>query len=202
MTLLNDLTMQVLLSRIAAFLLFAAIHGGALAALAVLLKARGPWRQERRTLNPLAHLSMPGLAMAVLFRSGWIRPMHIETEGMRGGRLGLVAIALGALAISLAMVPLADLLRPLVAAGLPRTAGYAVLRVIVAFQDLSLASVALNLLPLPGLTAGLVLQAVLPGHTARLRRLQGPVAVLLVVVLVAGWFPDPLPVMRLLVPAL
>lgn len=199
MTFLNDLTMQVLLSHIAGFLLFTAIHGGLIAAIATLLRIDGPDYRERLTLNPFIHLSLPGLAMAVLFRSGWVRSLPVDHTRLRGGRAGLLVIVVGALAISLAIVPLVDLLRPIVAAELPRTAGYAVLRVIVAFQEVSLGSIALNLLPLPGLTAGLLLQALMPEQTGRLRRLETPVIVLLVIALVAGWLPDPLPFMQALV---
>lgn len=203
MSLLNDLTMQLLLSRITGFLLYVALHGCILAVLATMLGAQGPARDGRLTLNPLAHLSMPGLAMAVLFRSGWSRPMHIAHEELRGGRIAMIAIAIAALAISLLMVPLLDLLRPLIASGLPRTAGYAVLQAIIAFQDVTLASVALNALPLPGLTAGLVLQALLPAtQTKRFYRMEVPVAALLVIALVAGWLPDPMPLMRLIIPSL
>ena len=203
MSLLNDLTMQLLLSRIAGLLLFVAIHGGILAAMATIMGAKGPSRDGRLTLNPFAHLSMPGLAMAILFRSGWSRPMHIAYEELRGGRITMIIIAIAALAFSLLMVPLIDLLRPLIASEPPRTAGYTVIQAIVAFQEITLASVALNALPLPGLTAGLVLQALLPAtQTKRFYRMEVPVAALLVICLVAGWLPDPLPMMRLIVPSL
>jgi hypothetical protein len=60
-------------------------------------------------------------------------------------------------------------------------------------QQVTAASVALNLLPLPVLTAGHLLVAAMPRAAPRLRRAQPVAAALLVVALVAGWLPDPGP---------
>ncbi|RDE10067.1 hypothetical protein [Pelagibacterium lacus] len=198
MSLLHDLTMGAIVSRIAGMLIFVALHGGMLALMARLLGSAMPEKEGRLTASPLAHLSLWGLAMAVLFRAGWARPAHIDPAQLRGGRPALVAIAVAALLISLALVPLLDLARPWIAASMPRTAGYAVLTVIVAVQDISLLSVAINALPLPGLTGGLVLVALFPDRARLWRRLEIPVLAAIVILMVAGVLvPDRLlPILR------
>lgn len=189
MNLLNDLTLQAIFSRIFAALLFVSIQGGVFSLLVRLLRDGG---EEDRPVggNLLSHLSMPGLAMAVLFKTTWMRYREPLPETLKGGRLALVGIALATLAISLAVVPLLDVSRPLIATYLPRTAGYAVLQVVVALQEITLASVPLNLLPLPGLVGGLFLLALFPQRAAQWRRLIVPVNVLLVLALLAGVVPN------------
>ncbi|WP_116652978.1 hypothetical protein [Pelagibacterium sediminicola] len=186
MNLLHDITMVDIVSRIAAMLIFVMVHGGVLALLARLLGSFAPERAQRLTLNPFAHLSLWGLAMAVLFRTGWIRPLHIDPAELRGGRASLALIALAAILVSLALVPLLDLVRPLVAAGLPRTAGYAVLMVIITLQEVSLLSALLAALPFPGLTGGLLLVALFPGKAKLFKKLENPVLAALVICLIAG----------------
>lgn len=195
MALLNDLTLQAIFSRLFAALLFVAIHGGVLTLLATVLRRDASGPLERFSANPLDHLSLPGMAMAVLFRVTWIRYREIAPDALRGGRLALAGVALATLCISLAVVPLLDLLRPVIATYLPRTAGYAVLQVVVALQELTLASVLLGALPLPGLTGGLFLLALMPHKAAPLQRLVVPVNVILVVALISGLLPNPAPML-------
>lgn len=186
MALLNDLTMGDIVSRIAAMLIFVALHGRAVMLLARLFGYRGSATDHGGTWGPLQHISVWGVAMAVLFRTGWARLPYIDAQDLRGGRWALVVIALGALAFSLALMPLLDFARPWIAGAFPRTAGYAVLVVIVAFQEITVLSVALNLLPLPGLTGGLIFAALVPLKPRIWNRMVAIVLVTLTVALVAG----------------
>lgn len=190
MSLLSDLTLQAIMSRIVGTLVFVAVSGGVLTLLARLLRRPGTEYDVSFSANPLTHLSLPALAMGILFRTTWMRFHLVSPDGLRGGRLALVGIALATLLAGLALVPLLDPLRLVVANGLPRTIGYAALQAINATQQIALASVPLNLLPLPGLTGGLLLLAAFPEQEARLRKAVLPVQLILVVLLVAGWWPD------------
>ena len=189
MSRLNDLSLQAIMSRIVGTLVFVAVSGGVLTLLARLLSApRGA--NDAATANPFTHLSLPALAMGILFRTTWMRFRFVSPESLRGGRLALVGIALATLLAGLALVALLDPLRLVVANGLSGTVGYAVLQAINATQQIALASVPLNLLPLPGLTGGLFLLAAFPEREAQFRKAVLPVQALLVIVLVLGWWPD------------
>lgn len=195
MNLLNDLTLQAILSRIAGALLFFAVHGGLLTLLAQSLRPADTSYKVFFSANPFFHLSLPALAMAIFFRTSWIRYRPITPETLRGGRWALVGIVLTTLFLTLAIVPLLDMLRPLAANELPRTLGYAVLQVIVATQQIIMASVVLNFLPLPGLTGGMLLLAAFPHKTKQIQRAVMPIYAVIVIALVAGWWPDLGPVL-------
>ena len=190
MSILGDLTLQAILTRIVATLVFVAVSGGALTFFArILLRPDAEVRSDV-SANPFTHLSLAGLAMAILFRITWMRFRVVAPEALRGGRLSVVVIVLVTLAAGLALVPLLDLLRPLAADRLPRTVGYAVLQGIDATQKIALSSVPLNLLPLPGLTGGLLLLALFPERKKQLLKMVVPVQAGLVILLILGWWPD------------
>lgn len=190
MNFLNNLTMEEIVTRVLALLIYAALQGAILAALARLMGDSRPRHEGRLTLNPFAHVAMLGLAMAVLFRMGWIRPLRYDVSSNRLGRWGLVLIALGGPLLMLASIPLADLLAPLLQSTMPRTAGYVALYSLQQFQVVCAASVLLSLLPLPGLIGGTVLVAIWPTAEKRLQRAEPAVLVGLCVLLVLGWVPD------------
>ncbi len=190
LNLLADLTLQAILSRIVGTLVFVAVSGGALTLVTYLLRLPGAEQGASVSANPLEHLSLPGLAMGILFRTTWMRFRFVSPDGLRGGRIALVGLVFATLLAGLALVPLLDLLRPVVANGLPRTLGYAALQAIDATQRIALSSVPLNLLPLPGLTGGLLLLAAFPDQEKRIRKAVLPVQAVLIVLLVAGWWPD------------
>jgi hypothetical protein len=192
--LLNDLTLQQIFSRLVAFLVVIAVHGCALAGLARLLGDKRPSYEGRLTLNPATHLSVPALAMAILFQMGWIRPMRFDIAALRFGRLGLVLLVLGSLLVTLLLVPAIGLLKPLLFTSLPRTAGMTALVLVENFQNLSIWFVVLNLLPIPVVTGSLLLIAAAPKLEPWLRRRETFMVVLLVGALVTGaaeWFLGP-----------
>lgn len=133
--------------------------------------------------------------MAVLFRMGWIRPLRFSGKTARGGRFGLAAIAVLGLAGMILAIPLLDLARPAIQAVLPQTGGYAALNLIQQFQEITLASTVLNILPLPGLVGAAFLQAVWPQAQPSIRRLEPLFIALLMIILVLGWMPNPIPVL-------
>jgi Zn-dependent protease len=193
--LLNDLTLPQLLSRLVAFLALTAIHGLLLAAIVRLLGDPTPRYNGRLTLNPLAHLSLLALVMAMLFELGWIAPMKISADKLRLGRFGLVVAWLGSLLLTLCIVPLVSPLRPLMVTLLPRNAAFVVLELLDALQDLTIWFVAFNLLPVPPLAGALLLVAIWPRlgpFFARHARLIEALMVALVVIGAANLVVDPI----------
>lgn len=186
MALLNDLTMQALLSRLFAYVLIAALHGFVLAGAARLLGDPTPMYNGRLTLNPMPHLSVPGLAMTMLFKLGWVAPMRIDPEKLRFGRWGLVLCVLAASAATLALIPLLWPVRQLAVLVLPRTAGYLAVVVLNTIQDVALSFAVFNLLPLPPLTGALLLVALRPTLAKRFARSRGLFEGIMVALVVIG----------------
>ena len=187
MALLNDLTLAQIFTRILAFLVIIGLHGMFVAGLARLLGDPTPGYNERLTLNPVSHLVLWAMAMAVLFEMFWIKAIKIRTENLRLGRFGLVLIALGALALTLAVAPLLDLVRPYVPVYLPRSAALVTLSIILQIQDMAIWFVALNWLPVPVLTGQLMLFALWPKAEALSHRYRNFAITLIGVAIVAGF---------------
>src|SRR5215469_4986043 len=117
-----DLTLQQLVLRLIAYVFIAAVHGLAVAAVAVAMGDQGPRYDGRLRVNPLAHLDILGTAAGVLFSVGWIRPIAVDPFELRLGRIGLaIAVAAGAGATLISAAAL-RLIRPLVLPVLPDTA--------------------------------------------------------------------------------
>lgn len=189
MTLLRDLSLSEIVSRIGAVLLFAWLLGLLLAGLARLLGDRRPEFDGRLTANPFAQLSVWGLAVGVLFAMSWVRPLRYEPGSNRLGGWGIVVVVLGGLAGMALLVAAADLLRPL-ALLLPQSGAYVVLYVLNQFQLVAAGSLLLNLLPIPGLAAGAIWQAVRPEQGRRLERYQALGLAAVTAAVVAGVVPN------------
>lgn len=152
----------VLLMRAISAVVVFALHGFLLAGCAYLLGDRGPKYDGRLTLNPFAHVDVFGLVAAATARFGWIKPMRIDADQLRFGRLGLVICWLGSLAATLLVVRLLLLLQPLATAWAPTSASLGLFGWFGHFSDMAVWFVIFNLLPLPPLTGGLLLAAVAP----------------------------------------
>jgi hypothetical protein len=189
MTLLRDLSMSEIVSRIGAVIVFAWLQGLLLAGFARLLGDRRPQYDGRLSPNPFVQLSLWGLAVGVLFSMSWVRPLRYEPAGNRLGRWGVAVVVLAGLGAMGLLVPAADLLRPL-AVMLPRTGGYAVLYFLNQFQLVTVGSVLLNLLPVPGLAAGAIWQAVRPDQGKRLGRYESLGLAAVTAAVVAGLVPS------------
>ncbi|MCF1742508.1 hypothetical protein [Paradevosia shaoguanensis] len=189
MALLGALSLSEIVTRIAAVLLFASLQGCILAGLARLMGDARPFHEKRLTLNPFVQVSVWGIISATLFALSWVRPIRYEPKDMRLGGSGLLAVLVVGLALMLALVPLSDFVRPLLLM-LPRTAGYAALYVLNQFQLITVGSVVLNCLPVPGLVAGALWQLALPEHERRLERLVPIGLGLVFAAIVAGIIPN------------
>ena len=197
MNFLNDLSLSQIVTRLAGYLIVVTIHGLTVAALATFLGDRDPAQAGRLTVNPIPHVSFPGLIAAILFQPSWMRPLALEPRVMRGGRLALVLVYVVGLAVVLAVVPLLMPLRVWLSTLLTGTAAVSVLGVIDAAQRLGIWFVLLNALPLPALTGSLLLQAAYPAGIDRIRRAELPAMLIFLLVLGTGWFENALSPMQL-----
>ncbi|NGP19431.1 zinc metalloprotease [Devosia aurantiaca] len=190
MQILGELSIGGIVSRLAAVLLYAALQGAILAALAWIMKDHRPQHDGKLTLNPFVHVTAWGAAMAALFGVSWIRSIWYEPRTNRLGRWGVVLVVILGLALILAVMPAVDLVRR-AALLLPPTGASAALLVLAQLQAIILSSTLLNALPIPGLVAGGMLQAIWPDAERRLRRAEPIFIGLVIVAIVAFGFPDP-----------
>lgn len=182
-----DFTLQQVFFRLLALLLIAAIHGVALAGAAKLLGDPGPQQDGRLSLNPFEHLDFVGGIGVVLFGFGWIKPVALDPTALRSGRNALVLVALLGLVATLVFAAvLAELRGPLalLASGNLPLHGVAFLDIT---SKLSVAFVVFNLIPVPPLTGGYVLRALLPGRDGILRRYQPAFVVMLAAFVLSGF---------------
>jgi Zn-dependent protease len=176
---LIDLTLQQLLLRFCALLLIASVHGAAVAGAACALGDQGPRYDGRLRLNPFAHLDLLGAAAGVLFLIGWIRPITIDPARLRFGRMGLVLVLIAATAAVLVSVVALRLARPIVLPLLGDTSSTVVFALIETIGQLGIWFVLINLVPIPPLTGGYLLTAIVPEGRVFFRRSQPYTALLL-----------------------
>jgi Zn-dependent protease len=160
----TDLTLQLLVLRLVAYVFIAAVHGFAVAAAAVALGDQGPRYDSRLSVNPLAHLDLIGTASGVLFSVGWIKPVAIDPLALRSGRIGLAIVVATGFAATLAGAIVLRLARPFILPLLPDTASATAFALIEITGELSVWFALVNLLPLPPLTGAHLLAIVAPAH--------------------------------------
>lgn len=193
MVFLYDLTMPEILRRIAAALIHAGLHGGMLATILWLMRDATARHEGLMTLNPFRHLRLSGVFLTIAFRINWITPPIYSALRWRP----LLAVLIS-LAMLLALVPLLDMARAPLHQILPRGVGYMVLATIDTLQFVLVGSVAMALLPLPGLLVGSTLPCIFPGLRRPWRKWQGIGLAIAAIIVILGWFPDIAPVVAAL----
>lgn len=188
MNFLNDLSLSQIVTRLFGYLIVVAIHGLVVAGLATRMGDREPAHAGRLTINPLPHVSFPGIVAAILFQPSWMRPLRLEPRVLRFGRLGLVFVYAASLLVILVVVGLLTPVRIWLSTMLTGTAALYVLGVIDASQRLGIWFVLLNALPLPALTGAMLLEAAWPGLGERLEKLELPAMLIFLVILGTGLF--------------
>ena len=93
---MGNLTLQHVVMRICAVFLIASVHGFAIAATASSMGDAGPRYDDRLKLSPLRHIDPIGGLLMVLFTVGWIRPVAVDPDKVRLGRVGLLTVVAGA----------------------------------------------------------------------------------------------------------
>ena len=181
-----DFTLQQLVLRLCAYVFIVGVHGAAVAGTACALGDPGPRHDGRLRLNPLVHLDLLGTASGVLFSAGWIKPISIDPAELRQGRIGLVLVVLAGTAATLLSVVVLRFARPTILSLLPDTVSQTAFALVETIGQLSLWLVVLNLLPVPGLTGGHLLTALLPEWRRAFLRSQPYAAALLTVLAAMG----------------
>lgn len=182
-----DLSLQQLLMRVLAIVVITAVHGFLVALFARLLGDQGPVHDQRLTLNPFSHLDLLAVVAALLTQFGWIRPIAVEARHLRGGAAGQVAVALLALAGTLAIAWGLWSFRSLVITMVPdATFANGIIIALRTGVSMTLFFVLLNLLPLPPLTMGVVLEGLAPRAHAFLTRNGLIVRIVLLALAVSG----------------
>lgn len=178
------LSLQQYMLRAVAILLVVTLHGFLLAGLARLFGDEGTKHDGRLSLNPMVHVDLAGAIAAILYRLGWMRPMRIDADELRGGRTSLVLVALLACALTVLVALVAQLLKPLISITIPGNAGLTVQSILTSFGRIGIWFGLVNLLPITPLTGGHILTAISPKAGGWLNRhlLWPTIAVALLVV--------------------
>ena len=200
---LPDLTLQLIGFRVLALVIIAGIHGGLVAAAAVLLGDKGPKYDGRVTAAPTAHVDLVGAFSLVLFGLGWGKPVDVDAGQLRIGRMGIAGVILAGFVGLLVTAALFDALVLPALTTLPHTAALTTAAFLREAGSLSIWFALLSLIPLPPLTAGMLLGAigirvprqarwalaaalVVAVATGLVQRLLGPAHAWLTAVLVGG----------------
>lgn len=155
-----DLTIQLVVMRLIAGIIIATVQGATIAAAAVLLGDKGPRYDGRLTLLPTSHVDLLGLGLMALAGVGWSQPVAVETAQLRGGRWGLVAVALAGTLVLLLLAWLMLLLTVPILTSIPDTAGITLAAFLRVAARLSVWVAIFTLLPLPPLAGAHLLAAV------------------------------------------
>jgi hypothetical protein len=183
---LFDLSLHQLLIRAGACAIIIAIHGFTLATIARALGDRGPQFDGRLTANPFRHADPIGAATMILFQLGWIRPVAIDPAELRLGRLALVVCVVASIAATLAAVALLLQLRIPALTYLPSAVVPTVLATLNESAEMCVWFAAINLVPLPPLTAMHLLVAVRPSVAPLLMKYRLYAAIALAALVLAG----------------
>lgn len=190
MNILNELTIHQFVTRLLMMLVVTALYGAWISLLAQWFNDKRPQREGHLSLNPAANISYGGLAMAVLFSHGWIRPIRLTAAKKTSEKTRILLIILIGTIIALSIIPVLDFLRPFIYQVLSRTSGYYVLYSIQVIQEQTLGLVFLSLFPLPGFLAGNLWRIIIPNRENKLIKLEPFCLSLMMIILILGWLPD------------
>lgn len=190
MNILNELTVHQFVTRLLMMLVVTAFYGAWISLLAKWMDDNRPQREGHLSLNPAANISYGGLAMAILFNHGWIRPIRLSVAYKTSQILRILLIIIIGSVITLIIIPLLDILRPYIHQALSRTSGYYVLYSVQVIQEQLLGLVLVSLVPIPGFLAGNLWRIILPKSDIKLMRFEPICLSLVIIILILGWFPD------------
>lgn len=142
----------------------------------------------RLTLNPLRHIDLMGLAMMVVFKFGWAKPVPVNMYRFRNPKRGMALTALAGPACNLLLSAAALFLYGLLV--IPcgdGAAGRVVLELFYLTAYISLALAVFNVLPIPPLDGSKVLFSLLPDAAYdRLMRYERYGSLLLLALMLSG----------------
>jgi len=122
-------------------------------------------RAGRLSLNPIKHIDWMGLAMMVVFKFGWAKPVPVNMRNFKNPKRGMAVTALAGplsnVLLSVVMLGIYGPLYILVAFGYGGSVLPVLVRMIGTTAYLSLALAVFNLIPVPPLDGSKVLYSVI-----------------------------------------
>ena len=187
-----NFTLSQLLMRACAVLLISALQGFAIAMAAGALGDAGPKHDGRLTIDPLRQVDLLGGAVALIFAVGWGRWVAIDPQKLRHGRFDLLLVVVAGFAAIVVGVLALRFGRPFLLLLLPDTAAATAFVLIQTIIELGLWFALLSLLPLPPLSGGHLLVAIMPKLRERLPGLQFFLGLILAALVAIGVVTDAL----------
>lgn len=105
---LNNLNIETLVVTAIALLITIVLHELAHGYMALALGDDTAQRMGRLTLNPLAHLNLPGMLSLLIFKFGWANPVPINFNRLKPRRLGIILVSIAGVSINLLIAFLAS----------------------------------------------------------------------------------------------
>ena len=167
---MTDFTLQQIVLRFCALLLILGLHGAVVAGAATAFGDPGPRYDGRLSINPLAHLDLLGLISGVLFSVGWIKPVAIDPGKLYPGHRALIPVAAASTAAILVIAFVLRLARPLLLPLLGDTSSMLAFALIETIGQHGVWFALINLLPVPPLTGGYLLSALVPKIGKKVRK--------------------------------
>lgn len=190
-----DLSLQQLLLRVAAFLPIAWLYGVVSARVALALGDSGPRDDGRGGWNPMHEVGVVGLFAAIVTGMGWPRPLVLN-ERPGASNVGRAAAIVGSgLAGVLVVAGVIVYGRHALFDLAPREGRQAVLLMTQALVTTGLGFVSLNVLPIPPLAGGHIVEAIVrpnARHRDLVRRIGGLATLALLVTGGDAFIVDPL----------
>jgi Zn-dependent protease len=181
-----DFTLSQLVMRICAVLLVSTLQGWALSAAACALGDAGPKHDGRLTIDPLRHVDLLGGAVALIFAVGWGKWVAIDPRALRRGRFDLLLVVFAGFAAVVLGVLALRFVRPFLLPLLPDTAAATAFALIQIIIELGLWFALFGLLPLPPLSGGHLLVAVVPKLRDRLPGIELFLGLILAALVASG----------------
>ena len=182
--------------KVAVLLTAFPVHEFAHAAMAIRLGDDTPIRQGRYTLDPLSHLSLIGSIALLFFGFGWAKPVQTSSRNFKHPRRDLALVALAGPLSNILLALIVMILDKLMTGFIPATWGSTLNLIFSYIISLNLLLAVFNLLPIPPLDGSKIFDAILPRKACDfVARHQGPITVLLLVLMYLGILMVPLSIL-------
>ncbi|WP_425540150.1 site-2 protease family protein [Microaceticoccus formicicus] len=100
---LSNLNIETIIVTAVALLITIVLHELAHGYMALALGDDTAQRMGRLTLNPLAHLNLPGVLSLLIFKFGWANPVPINFNRLKPRRLGIILVSIAGVSMNLVL---------------------------------------------------------------------------------------------------